>query len=315
MTNSTRRPGLGKIVNGALVLLAFGLLGLVIWRNREQIERVLSRPLDLRLFALAFLVYAISVVLTFVRWFFLVRVIEPNFKLSATMVLGAIGMVFNLVIPGAVGGDLIKATYLGRMRIKRTQAIASMVIDRILGLLALFILAAIAGAIAWSAAGRDVSHACGGRVARNAFRLPRSAGDLHADPEPVVSETSWESVEGRADRGGASRNVHDIPRPPRCRRGLPAILDDQPHAQRLGVLSGRPHALPRDDHDPGTALLDGAPHALHSGCSHSIWCAWRDRACGWPAPQAGGAPGRRAGDDGLSPVDVYSAGCWVRASI
>jgi uncharacterized protein (TIRG00374 family) len=156
MTNSTRRPSLGKIVNGALVLLAFGLLGLVIWRNREQIEKVLSRPLDLRLFALAFLVYAISVTLTFVRWFFLVRVIEPSFKLRATMVLGAIGMVFNLVIPGAVGGDLIKATYLGRMRIKRTQAIASMVIDRILGLLALFILAAIAGAIAWSAAGRDV---------------------------------------------------------------------------------------------------------------------------------------------------------------
>jgi uncharacterized membrane protein YbhN (UPF0104 family) len=83
-------------------------------------------------------------------------VIEPAFKLSATMVLGAIGMVYNLVIPGAVGGDLIKASYLGRMRIKRTQAIASMVIDRILGLLALFILAAIAGAIAWSGAGRDV---------------------------------------------------------------------------------------------------------------------------------------------------------------
>jgi uncharacterized protein (TIRG00374 family) len=156
MINSTRRPGLSKIVNGALVLLAFGLLGLVIWRNREQIDKVLSRPLDLRLFALAFLVYVISMVMTFIRWFFLVRVIEPTFKLSATLVLGAIGMVFNLVIPGAVGGDLIKATYLGRMRIKRTQAIASMVIDRILGLLALFILAAIGGAIAWPGAQKEV---------------------------------------------------------------------------------------------------------------------------------------------------------------
>ena len=58
-------------------------------------------------------------------------------------------MVFNLVIPGAVGGDLIKAAYLVRMRIRKTQAIASMVIDRILGLLALFILAAIAGGFAW----------------------------------------------------------------------------------------------------------------------------------------------------------------------
>jgi uncharacterized protein (TIRG00374 family) len=155
MTSSTKRSGLSRVVNGALVLLAFVLLGWVIWRNRDQIDKVLSRPLDLSLLAMAFLVYTLSISLTFVRWFFLVRVIEPTFKLSATLVLGAIGMVFNLVIPGAVGGDLIKATYLGRMHIKRTQAIASMVIDRILGLLALFILAAIAGAIAWPAANRD----------------------------------------------------------------------------------------------------------------------------------------------------------------
>ena len=93
---------------------------------------------------------------TFVRWFFLVRVIEPKFKFSATVLLGFIGMVFNLVIPGAVGGDLIKAAYLVRMRIRKTQAIASMVIDRILGLLGLFILAAIAGGFAWGLAPTDV---------------------------------------------------------------------------------------------------------------------------------------------------------------
>ena len=87
----------------------------------------------------------------------LVRVIEPTFKLSATFVLGSIGMVFNLVIPGAVGGDLIKAAYLVRMQIKKTQAIASMVIDRILGLLALFILAAVAGAVRLATAPRATS--------------------------------------------------------------------------------------------------------------------------------------------------------------
>ena len=72
------------------------------------------------------------------------------------MLLGFIGMVFNLVIPGAVGGDLIKAAYLVRMRIRKTQAIASMVIDRIVGLLGLFILAAIAGGFAWRLAPTDV---------------------------------------------------------------------------------------------------------------------------------------------------------------
>ena len=60
------------------------------------------------------------------------------------------------MIPGAVGGDLIKAAYLVRMHIKKTQAIASMVIDRILGLLGLFILAAVAGGLAWGMAPTDV---------------------------------------------------------------------------------------------------------------------------------------------------------------
>ena len=96
-----RHPGLSKVVNGSTWSLAFGLLALVIWRNRDQIEKVLSRPLDLRLLgAGAFGIHLTAMILTFIRWYFLVRVIEPDFKLSATLVLGSIGMVFNLVIPG-----------------------------------------------------------------------------------------------------------------------------------------------------------------------------------------------------------------------
>jgi glycosyltransferase 2 family protein len=156
MAESTKHSRLSLVVNAILVALAFGLLGRVIWQNREKIHEVFSRPLDLRLLALALAIYLIGMIGTFLRWFLLVRVIEPKFKLSATMVLGSVGMVFNLVIPGAVGGDLIKAAYLVRMHIKRTQAIASMVIDRILGLLALFILGAIAGGLAWRMASTDV---------------------------------------------------------------------------------------------------------------------------------------------------------------
>jgi uncharacterized membrane protein YbhN (UPF0104 family) len=156
MTNPRTYSRRGLVVNAALIALAFGLLGLVIYKNRGEIRKVFSRPLDLSLLGWAFAIYVIGMIGTFVRWYFLVRVIEPKFTLSSTLVLGSIGMVFNLVIPGAVGGDLIKAAYLVRMRIRRTQAIASMVIDRILGLLALFVLAAIAGGFAWGIATDDV---------------------------------------------------------------------------------------------------------------------------------------------------------------
>jgi uncharacterized membrane protein YbhN (UPF0104 family) len=140
------------LINVALVALAFGLLGLVIWQNSEKICEVFSHPLDLGLLASAQVIYMVAIIGTFVRWYLLVRVIEPRFTLRAALLLGFIGNVFNLVIPGAVGGDLSKAAYLVRMHIKKTQAIASMVIDRIVGLLGLFILASIAGIFAWPSA-------------------------------------------------------------------------------------------------------------------------------------------------------------------
>jgi glycosyltransferase 2 family protein len=156
MTHTRKHSRTGLFVNTALVALAFGLLAWVIWHNVGEIRKVFSHTLDLRLLALAFAIYLVGLFGTFVRWSFLVRAIEPKFRFSSSLILGSIGMVFNLVIPGAVGGDLIKAAYLVRMRIRRTQAIASMVIDRILGLLALFVLAAIAGGFAWGMATDDV---------------------------------------------------------------------------------------------------------------------------------------------------------------
>src|SRR5208337_4783864 len=147
-SGAKRRP-IGSAVNFALVVLAFALLGLVLWQNRDKIREVFSHPLDLRKLALGVLIFQCSLIITYVRWYLLVRVIEPRFTLRSTMLLGFIGYVFNLVIPGAVGGDLVKAAYLVRMHIKKTQAISSMVIDRIVGLIGLFILAAIGGVLIW----------------------------------------------------------------------------------------------------------------------------------------------------------------------
>jgi uncharacterized protein (TIRG00374 family) len=156
MVKPTKRSFRGLALNALLVALAFGLLGWVVWNNREKIHDVLSRRIDWRFIGLGFGIYLFGLCLTYVRWYWLVQVIEPRFRIGDAFLLGFIGNVFNLVIPGAVGGDLIKAAYLVRMRIKKTQAIASMVLDRILGMLGLFVLAGVAGAVAWPAAPRTV---------------------------------------------------------------------------------------------------------------------------------------------------------------
>jgi uncharacterized protein (TIRG00374 family) len=156
MTKPAKRSLRSLLINALLITVAFALLGLAIWNNRDQIREVLSRSLDGRLLALAFVIYITGNFFTFVRWSWLVRVVEPSFRLSAAVLLGFIGNLFNLVIPGAVGGDFVKAAYLVRMQVNKTQAIASMVIDRILGLLGLFLLAGIAGLFAWPVASANV---------------------------------------------------------------------------------------------------------------------------------------------------------------
>jgi uncharacterized protein (TIRG00374 family) len=156
MTEHPRRGRTSLVLNAVLFTVAFGLLGWVLWKNQGPIREVLRRGVDPWVFALGFAICLTSLILTFIRWFFLVRALGLPFTVHDAIRLGFIGNLYNLVIPGAVGGDLIKATYLIREQAKKTQAIASMLIDRILGLLGLFMLAGIAGIRAWPVADAEV---------------------------------------------------------------------------------------------------------------------------------------------------------------
>lgn len=144
------------LLNILLMGVALVLLGLAVRTNWPQIRAIGERPIDGRLFVASFLLYLVALMLTFVRWFVLVRALGLPFRLRDAVRLGFIGNVFNLVIPGAVGGDVIKAAFLCREQARRTQAVASMVIDRVVGLIGLFLLGGVSGLVAWSTAGPEV---------------------------------------------------------------------------------------------------------------------------------------------------------------
>ncbi len=145
------------VVNAVLVVVGFGLLGLAVWTNREKLREVFQRQVDFRLFGVAFAVYLTALVATFFRWYFLVRAVGLPFRVLDAIKLGFIGNVYNLVIPGAVGGDILKGVFLVRARPHaKASAIASMVIDRILGLAGLFLLAGVAGIFALGKANTQV---------------------------------------------------------------------------------------------------------------------------------------------------------------
>ena len=110
---------------------------------------VFERPVRWHYFILAALIALTSVLITFVRWYHLVRAQDLPFTLPSAFRLGMIGYYLNTFLPGAVGGDIIKAAFIAREQSRRTVAVATVIIDRVIGLCGLIWLVALLGGFFW----------------------------------------------------------------------------------------------------------------------------------------------------------------------
>ena len=79
------------------------------------------------------------------RWSQLLRAQGISFGFRDTFALTMIGVLFNLVTPSSVGGDLMKSYYVHqRTEGRSAEALGTIVLDRVLGLLSLLLVSAIA---------------------------------------------------------------------------------------------------------------------------------------------------------------------------
>jgi len=86
-----------------------------------------------------------SLVLSVLRWHFLLRGRGIHLRLSRTFALAMIGNFFNLALPGAISGDFVKAFYVAKERPgRREDVFASILFDRVVGLSGLVLLASVA---------------------------------------------------------------------------------------------------------------------------------------------------------------------------
>ena len=90
----------------------------------------------------AIALYVASQVMSAWRWQLLARVNELPGPFREYLAYYFVGVFTNLFVPGLVGGDAARALYLGRRSNRLADAIASVVADRGVGLLALFWFAA-----------------------------------------------------------------------------------------------------------------------------------------------------------------------------
>jgi hypothetical protein len=126
-----------KAYGKTLVKTLLGLLlVLYVFKSKmvdfTSLKQLLYDPTHL---IVAFLFLSFSALCCSFRWFLIVRIQKLSQSFPSILSLTMIGNFFNTFMPGSVGGDLIKAWYIaGREPEKRTRAVFSVLIDRVLGL-------------------------------------------------------------------------------------------------------------------------------------------------------------------------------------
>jgi len=84
------------------------------------------------------------------RWLMLLRSQANSTSRAMAAKLSMIGMFFNFVIPGGVGGDFIKGYYIARENHDaRMHSVVSVAMDRLIGLFTMLIMALIAMLVDW----------------------------------------------------------------------------------------------------------------------------------------------------------------------
>ncbi len=126
-------------------LVAVGILGFLFTKHGESFQQLEWSKVNVLGFVGAIGLCFIAQVLTYSRWFLLIWAQDLPFAYRDAIRLGFIGYVFNYVAPGAVGGDVVKASLLVKQQPERRLiALATVLIDRIVGLVSLLIVGAFA---------------------------------------------------------------------------------------------------------------------------------------------------------------------------
>lgn len=89
------------------------------------------------------------IALASLRWWVLMRARGIDVSLSSVCRLTLVGYFFNLCMPGTTGGDVLKAFYIAKGTSMRGDAVISIGIDRLCGLVGLVLLVGLIGLFSW----------------------------------------------------------------------------------------------------------------------------------------------------------------------
>jgi uncharacterized protein (TIRG00374 family) len=113
------------------------------------LAETLAKPVQWTPLGIAALAYLVGLLFTFYRWYILVRSQDLPFTVTNAFRLGLVGFFFSTFLPGSIGGDIVKAVSIARQQDRRTVAVSTVLIDRVIGLWGLIWLVVLMGGTFW----------------------------------------------------------------------------------------------------------------------------------------------------------------------
>ncbi len=127
------------------VAISAAIIGYLVYdatQRGDVFTNLRNQPKHWGILALAWAACALGTVLTFVRWWYLVRALDVPCRFADGIRISFWGYLFNLAPLGIVGGDLARVVMLGHEHPQhRAKGLASVLVDRVVGLYLLFVVA------------------------------------------------------------------------------------------------------------------------------------------------------------------------------
>jgi len=133
----------GKIIR---FVISFAAIGLIVFFMRGKLHEsmaILRHEVVWGWFVGSIAVYFVALAFLAIRlqWVFRVQDIHMTFR--ECYHLGFVGMFYNLMLPSSVGGDVVKAFYAYKHSGKKIEAATSILLDRLLGFVAIITMAGV----------------------------------------------------------------------------------------------------------------------------------------------------------------------------
>jgi uncharacterized protein (TIRG00374 family) len=125
------------------IAVAAGLTGYILWRSDPAAVAAAASGVDWRWIGVAVLLVLVDRALMAYRWVALLCTIETDRRppFMALMRVFFVSTFVGTFLPASIGGDIVRSYGLARLNVGAGDAVASVVMDRLLGVASIFLMA------------------------------------------------------------------------------------------------------------------------------------------------------------------------------